>query len=324
MISRRDVEASQEAVGALRSEIGKVIVGQHRLIDVALWGILCAGHLLIEGVPGLGKTLLVRTMSQAMGLSFKRIQCTPDLMPADIVGTNVFLPEEGAFRFLSGPLFANVVLADEVNRATPKTQAALLEAMQERQVTVAGTTHVLQAPFAMLATQNPIEMEGTYPLPEAQVDRFLFKAEVGMPGRNEMLDIARRNSGGPRPTVTPVMDREQVLTAQEVVASYAVPEPLVDYAVRLTLAAHPGSPGSPDVVSEFVQYGPSPRGTLALVWAAKAQAFLDGRYHVTVDDIREAVRPALVHRVLMNFRGEAEGVSSGKVLEDVLASVRCP
>ncbi len=324
MISQRDVETAQEAIAALRSEIGRVIVGQERLVAVTLWGILCGGHLLIEGVPGLGKTLLVRTASRAMGLSFNRVQCTPDLMPADIVGTNVFLPEEGAFRFLRGPLFANVVLADEVNRATPKTQAALLEAMQERQATVAGTSHVLEAPFVVLATQNPIEMEGTYPLPEAQVDRFLFKAEVGMPDHDDMLEIARRNSSQQMPAATPVMDREQVVMAQAVVASYAVPEPLMDYAVRLVLAAHPKGRGTPELVTEFVQYGPSPRGTLALIWAAKAQAFLAGRYHVTVDDIREAVRPALVHRVLMNFRGEAEGVTSASVLKAVVHSVRSP
>ncbi|MFO8034589.1 MAG: AAA family ATPase [Candidatus Bipolaricaulota bacterium] len=324
MISQQDVEGTQEAIGALRAEIARVIVGQEQLVDVTLWAVLCGGHLLIEGVPGLGKTLLVRTVSQAMGLSYKRVQCTPDLMPADIVGTNVFLPEEGSFRFLAGPLFANAVLADEVNRATPKTQAALLEAMQERQVTVAGTTHELEPPFVVLATQNPIEMEGTYPLPEAQVDRFLFKAEVFMPDRDEMLEIARRNSGQRPPVVTPVMDHHQVLLAQEVVSSYAVPEPLMNYAVELVLAAHPGRQGAPDVVNEFVQYGPSPRGTLALVWAAKAQAFLDGRYHVTVDDLRKAVRPALVHRLLMNFRGEAEGVTAAEVLKAVGDSVRTP
>jgi len=324
VISQHDVEATQESVAALRSEVAQVIVGQKHLVDLTLSALLCGGHLLIEGVPGLGKTLLARTVSAAMGLSHSRVQCTPDLMPADIVGTNVFLPEEGAFRFVPGPLFANAVLADEVNRATPKTQAALLEAMQEHQVTVAGTTHELHPPFIVLATQNPIEMEGTYPLPEAQVDRFLFKAEVKMPPRDDLLEITRRYGAQSTPSVNPVMSREQVLLAQQVVASYAVPEPLMDYAVRLVLAAHPRRSGTPELVNDFVQYGPSPRGTLALVWSAKAQAFLDGRYHVTVDDLRRAVRPALVHRVLLNFRGEAEGVTPADVLESVVSSVRAP
>ncbi len=324
MITRQDVERTQQAVAGLRSEIARVIVGQERLVEITLWGVLCGGHLLIEGVPGLGKTLLARTVSQAMGLTHNRVQCTPDLMPADIIGTNVFLPEEGTFRFLPGPLFSNVLLADEVNRATPKTQAALLEAMQERQVTVAGTTHALEAPFVVLATQNPIEMEGTYPLPEAQVDRFLFKVEVHMPDRDDMLEIVHRNTGQLPPEVIPVMERREVLLAQEVVANYAVPEPLMDYAVRLVLAAHPGRKGAPGLVNDFVQYGPSPRGALALVGAAKAQAFLAGRYHVAVDDIAEAVRPALVHRVLMNFRGEAEGVTPAAVLEAVVDAVRSP
>ncbi len=324
MITEHNVEAAQQAVAALRSEIGRVIVGQERLVDVVLWGVLGCGHVLIEGVPGLGKTLLVRSLGRAMGLRYQRVQCTPDLMPADIMGTNVFLPEEGAFRFLPGPLFAHVLLADEVNRATPKTQAALLEAMQESQVTVAGTTHLLEPPFIVMATQNPIEMEGTYPLPEAQVDRFLFKAEVGMPDERDMLEITRRNTLPEVPSTVPVMTREQVLMAQAAAASYAVPEPLMDYAVRLVLATHPGHRAAPNLVNDFVQYGPSPRGALALVTAAKAQAFLDGRYHVTLDDLRGAIRPALVHRVLVNFRGEAEGVAPADILGSVVKSVRPP
>ncbi len=323
-MDRDAVTGVQEGVAALRTAIARVIVGQERLIEVALWGVLCGGHVLIEGVPGLGKTRLVRTMSAAMGLHHGRVQCTPDLMPADIVGTNVFLPEEGAFRFLPGPLFAHVLLADEVNRATPKTQAALLEAMQEQQVTVAGTTHRLERPFIVLATQNPIEMEGTYPLPEAQVDRFLFKAEVSMPGLDDLLEIARRNTTSQTAAVTSVLNRDEVIAAQELVATYAVPEPLINYAVRLVLATHPGCADASEVVSTFVQYGSSPRGVLALLWGARARAFLDGRYHIEVDDIRATIRPALVHRVLMNFRGEAEGVTPGEVLTAVTDSVRAP
>jgi len=324
LITEHNVEAAQDAVTALRLEVARVIVGQKHLVDVVLWGVLGGGHVLVEGVPGLGKTLLVRSLSQAMGLHYQRVQCTPDLMPADIIGTNVFLPEEGTFRFLQGPLFAHVLLADEVNRATPKTQAALLEAMQESQVTVAGTTHPLEPPFIVMATQNPIEMEGTYPLPEAQVDRFLFKAEVGMPDEKDMLEITRRNTLPEVPTTVPVMARDQVLMAQAAVASYAVPEPLMDYAVRLVLAAHPGQRAAPSLVNQFVQYGPSPRGALALVTAAKAQAFLDGRYHVTLEDLQTAAQPSLVHRVLVNFRGEAEGVAPADILAAVVKSVRPP
>ncbi len=324
MIDREGVLGAQQSMATLRAAIARVIVGQKHLIDIALWGVLCGGHVLIEGVPGLGKTLLVRTMSEAMGLHHARVQCTPDLMPADIVGTNVFLPEEGVFQFLPGPLFAHVLLADEVNRATPKTQAALLEAMQEQQVTVAGTTHRLERPFVVLATQNPIEMEGTYPLPEAQVDRFLFKAEVFMPGAEDLLEIARRNVTSSPTSAASAMSRDQVLAAQELVATYALPEPLMDYAVRLVLATHPGHADAPEIVNTYVQYGSSPRGMLALLWGAKAQAFLAGRYHVTVDDLRATIRPALVHRVLMNFRGEAEGVTPADVLKAVTRAVRAP
>jgi MoxR-like ATPase len=296
-----------------------VIVGQERVVEIALWTILCRGHLLVEGVPGLGKTLLVRALSQALGLYFSRIQFTPDLMPADILGTNVFT-EDGGFRFVPGPLCANVVLADEINRATPKTQSALLEAMQEQKITVAGETHPLEEPFAVLATQNPIEMEGTYPLPEAQVDRFLFKAEVKFPNEGELVEIIRRNTeGGGIVLPGPAMGRDEVLLAQRVVAEYPVPRPLLEYAARIVLATHPKGPGSPESVRRYVQYGASPRGGLALILGAKARAFLAGRYHVAMEDIQAALRPALVHRLILNFRGEAEGITPGEILEEVLA-----
>ncbi len=323
MITQADVARAEEAFSQLRTAIARVIVGQSRVVEVALWGLLSGGHVLLEGVPGLGKTLLVRTLAHALGLSFSRIQFTPDLMPADIVGTNVFAEGEG-FRFLPGPVFAHIVLADEVNRATPKTQSALLEAMQERQVTVAGTTHPLEEPFMVLATQNPIEMEGTYPLPEAQLDRFLFKAEVSYPSQEELVDIIRRNTEGGGITLPePVMSREEVLAARAVVAAYPVPGPLLEYAARLVLATHP-RPGALEAVKRYVRYGASPRGGLALIWGAKAQAFLAGRHHVEVDDIRAAALPALVHRLVLSFRAEAEGVTPHRIIEQVLREVRAP
>jgi len=281
------------------------------------------GHVLLEGVPGLGKTLLVRTLAHALGLSFSRIQFTPDLMPADIVGTNVFAEGEG-FRFLPGPIFAHVVLADEINRATPKTQSALLEAMQERQVTAGGATHPLEEPFLVLATQNPIEMEGTYPLPEAQLDRFLFKAEVPYPDQEELVEIIRRNTEGEGIQLPdPVMSREDVLSSQAVVAAYPVPGPLMEYAARLVLATHP-RPGAPEAVRRYVRYGASPRGGLALIWGAKAYAFLTGRHHVEAEDIRAAAQPALVHRLVLSFRAEAEGVTPHRIVEEVVKEVRVP
>ncbi|MBC7092486.1 AAA family ATPase [Candidatus Bipolaricaulota bacterium] len=324
MITDEDLARAQSAFATLRERISGVIVGQEAVVEVALWTLLARGHLLLEGVPGLGKTLLVRTLSRALGLSFSRIQFTPDLMPADIVGTNVFSQDSG-FRFVPGPIFANVVLADEVNRATPKTQSALLEAMQERQATVGTETHLLPEPFVVLATQNPIEMEGTYPLPEAQVDRFLFKAEASFPGERDLIEIIRRNTeGGGIQLPNPALTQEEVLLAQEVVGEYPVPRPLLEYAARLVLATHPSGARAPEVVRRYVQYGASPRAGLALILGAKARAFLASRYHVGVEDIQAALRPSLVHRVILNFRAEAEGVTPGQVLEEVRKAVPTP
>jgi len=323
VITQADVARAEDAFSRLKEAIAGVIVGQSRVVEVALWGLLSGGHVLLEGVPGLGKTLLVRTLAHALGLSFSRIQFTPDLMPADIVGTNVFAEGEG-FRFLPGPIFAHIVLADEVNRATPKTQSALLEAMQERQVTAGGTTHPLEEPFLVLATQNPIEMEGTYPLPEAQLDRFLFKAEVGYPDEHELVDIIRRNTeGGGIRLPEPVMTREEVLGARAVVAAYPVPGPLLEYAAGLVFATHP-RPGALEAVKKYVRYGASPRGGLALIWGAKAHAFLAGRHHVEAEDIRAAALPALVHRLVLSFRAEAEGVTPHRIIDEVLKEVRAP
>ncbi len=322
-MEKADIDRAHAALVRLRAALATVIVGQDPVIDVVLWALLGRGHVLLEGVPGLGKTLLVRALAKALGLNFSRIQCTPDLMPADILGTNVFSGD--GFRFMPGPVFAHIVLADEINRATPKTQSALLEAMQERQVTVANLTHPLPDPFMVLATQNPIEMEGTYPLPEAQVDRFLFKAEVGYPTERELVEIIRRNTEGagillPEAALT----REEVLLCQRVVQDFPVHAALLEYAARLVRATHPAERGAPEAVKTYVLYGASPRAGLALILGAKARAFLAGRFHLEVEDLQAVFRPALIHRVILNFRAEAEGVSPWQVLAEVLRTVPPP
>ena len=320
MITDKDIETAQAVFERLQTAIRSVIVGHDPVIEATLIALLCRGNLLLEGVPGLGKTLLVRTLASALDLSFSRIQFTPDLMPADIVGTDIITEDDGKrqFTYSPGPIFSNVVLADEINRATPKTQSALLEAMEERTVTVGKTTYSLEEPFIVLATQNPIEMEGTYPLPEAQVDRFLLKASVGFPSLDELVDIAERNTekDGLR-LPDPVATGEEILAARSVVREFPIAEELRRYVGRLVLATHPRNADAAPKVTQFAEYGASPRAAIALILGAKAHAFLAGEANVRLADIEAVFRPALVHRVILNFKGEAEGIEVSDLLAEV-------
>jgi len=305
----------------LRAAISEIIVGQTATIDGALVALFAGGHVLLEGVPGLGKTMLVRALGQALHLDFARIQFTPDLMPADIIGTTIISENSDgkkAFVFEPGPVFAHLLLADEINRATPKTQSALLEAMQERHVTVAGESHPLDEPFLVLATQNPLEMEGTYPLPEAQLDRFLFKLKVGYPTEDELRLILARTTEDRDPVIQPVIGRQEVLEMRHLVRQVPLPEAVRDYAIRLLLATHPATPHSTAIAKQFVRYGPSPRGLQAMILAAKIHALLDGRYHVAVEDIARVAPDALRHRVILNFEGEAEGLDPDTLITEAI------
>jgi MoxR-like ATPase len=324
MIDERVLQSAQEKFQGLREEIGRVIVGHGEVIEQVLICLLCQGHVLLEGVPGLGKTLLVRTLSRALGLEFSRIQFTPDLMPADITGTLLLVEDETGrrhFEFSRGPLFAHLILADEINRATPKTQSALLEAMQERSVTVGNNTYELEEPFVVLATQNPIEMEGTYPLPEAQVDRFFFKVKLTYPDLAELEEILVRNTSSAPYSPQQVLSRAEVLEAREIVAAFPVPERLYRYASALVHATHPDSAFAPPAVREYVEYGASPRGGISLIAGAKAHAFLEGEVNVCLEDIQAVFSPSLNHRVILNFKGEAAGVTPEETLGEVLRRV---
>ena len=308
----------------IEAEIAKVIVGQRTVVRHALVALLADGHLLLEGLPGLGKTMLVRTLAAVLRLDFTRVQFTPDLMPADILGTDILEVSdtgERHFRFHRGPVFTNLLLADEINRATPKTQSALLEAMQERQVSVGGATYRLARPFLVLATQNPIELEGTYPLPEAQIDRFLFKVDVGYPSAEELVEIVGRTTGAELPTVEPIADGETVLALQALARGVPVATPVSTYAARLTVATHPGNPDAPDLVRRYVRYGASPRGTQALLWGAKVVALLAGRYNVALEDVRAIAPAALRHRLILTYEAEAENVTADDVVAVVLEEV---
>ncbi len=317
-------EGFRTAYGRLKAEIGKVIVGHDEIVHGVLTCLFIGGHALLEGVPGLGKTLLVRTLADAVSLDFNRIQFTPDLMPADIIGTNVVmeLPDgRRIFEFQPGPVFSQIVLADEINRATPKTQSALLEAMQEQSVTVGGHVHLLKKPFFVMATQNPIEQEGTYPLPEAQLDRFLLKLIVGYSTRDELSTILDRTTRGESPRAEKVLDGETLLQLQALVREVIIAPHVQDYAIRLALATHPQGAFAADVTNQYIRWGSSPRGVQTLVLAAKVRSLLDGRFNASFEDLRRVYLPALRHRVLLNFEAQAEGVETDEVLLKVLDSV---
>ena len=324
MDPKEQIGKFREVYNSLREEIGKVIVGQDAIVDGTLNALFANGHVLLEGVPGLGKTLLVRTLSQVLDLSFNRIQFTPDLMPADVLGTNMVLETDDgkrAFEFLHGPIFAHLVLADEINRATPKTQSAMLEAMQERSVTIGGEIRKLDLPFFVLATQNPIDQEGTYPLPEAQLDRFFYKLLVDYPTAEELSEIVTRTTEGTKVQVSKVVDGATLIELQQLVQQVPVASHVKDYAVRLILATHPNTETAQEITNQFLKFGSSPRGAQALLLGAKVRALTEGRFNVSFDDVAEVALPALRHRLIVNFEAEAEGVTTDLVLQKIMAGV---
>jgi len=309
---------------AVQQEMGRVIVGNREVIGSILSCLLTRGHVLLEGIPGLGKTKIVQTLADVMNLKFNRIQFTPDLMPGDLIGTNVLRETETGEKYLDfqqGPIFCNLMLADEVNRATPKSQSALLEAMQEKSVSVGNITHKLEEPFFVMATQNPIELEGTYPLPEAQMDRFLFKLKIEYPNIDEMHQIMDRTTQVGEAQVKPVLEHGEVMQMRETVLSVPIAKPVQDYAIRLTLATHPNSPHAHALTNKYARFGASPRGTQALVLGGKMRALLNDRLHVSCEDIRSVVMPALRHRILLNFEGEAEHVDTDDILSEIIKDV---
>ncbi|MEM8738396.1 MAG: AAA family ATPase [Planctomycetota bacterium] len=309
----------------VRAQIAKAIVGHDAIIDGILTCLFVGGNALLEGVPGLGKTMLIRSLSEALSLDFSRIQFTPDLMPADITGTTIVVEEQKPdgtvarqFQFQKGPIFAQIVLADEINRATPKTQAAMLEAMQEKSVTVGGITYKMAKPFFVMATQNPIEQEGTYPLPEAQLDRFMLKLDVGYSNREELNEIVNRTTMAVSPTIGPVLDAEKIVIYQQLVRQVLIAPHVQDYAIRAVLATHPDGEFATSLSKQFLRFGASPRAAQALVLGGKVRALLDGRAHVAVADISDVMLPVLRHRVLLNFEGQAEGITADMIVNDII------
>jgi len=324
METEQAIESFRNAYAALRAEIGKVVVGQEEIVESTVIALFAGGHVLLEGVPGLGKTLLVRTLSEVLELSFYRIQFTPDLMPADILGTNIVMETQGGrreFQFQRGPIFAHLILADEINRATPKTQSALLEAMQEHQVTAGGEIRKLVEPFFVMATQNPIDQEGTYPLPEAQLDRFFFKVLVGYPTATELTEVLTRTTTGVRAEVAKVLDRESLIELMKVVRDVPVASHVKDYAVRLVLATHPKTETAAPISNQYLRFGSSPRGGQTLILAGKVRALTQGRFNVSFDDIEAVAAPTLRHRLILNFEAEAEGITTDHIVAQVLRDV---
>jgi MoxR-like ATPase len=319
------IQRCEQSYNRLRDELSKVIVGQDDVIEQVLVAMFSRGHALLEGVPGLAKTLLVSSLAEALHLSFKRIQFTPDLMPSDVTGTEVIQEDlqtgARAYRFLQGPIFANMLLADEINRTPPKTQAAMLEAMQERQISAGGTTHKLPAPFFVLATQNPLEQEGTYPLPEAQLDRFLLYIKVDYPSGREEWEIARRVTTGQMGNIQPILSGDEIIHIQQLVTRVPVSDQVLGYAWALVRATRPGTAEAPDFVNRWVAWGAGPRGVLSLVTAAKARAILYGRYHATVGDVQAVAKPALRHRLAANYAAQSQNVGSEQLIQMLLENV---
>jgi MoxR-like ATPase len=311
------VEQFGERYRRLKQEVGRVIIGQDQVIDLVMLGIFSKGHCLLVGVPGLAKTLLVTTVGKALGMSSNRIQFTPDLMPSDIVGSEI-LDQDRRFKFIHGPIFANIILADEINRTPPKTQAALLEAMQERAVTAAGHTHKLPDPFFVLATQNPIEQEGTYPLPEAQLDRFMFNIWVDYPKYADELAVVKATTGEVQAAVSPVMGAEEILYYQGLVRRIPVPENVMEYAVKLATRTRPGVNGTPSIINDHVSWGAGPRASQYLVIGAKAHALANGRFSPDIADVQAVALPILRHRLVRNYKAEAEGVTADRIVEEIL------
>ena len=326
-VAERDAQEFREVHGKIKSEVQRFIVGQEKVIDAALTALFAGGHVMLEGVPGLGKTMLVRAIGEAVDIQFSRIQFTPDLMPADIQGTNVLVEQEGGgheLRFQQGPLVSNLVLADEINRATPRTQSALLEAMQEKQISVANRVIKLEEPYCVMATQNPVEQEGTYPLPEAQLDRFLMKIIVGYPELNEYEEIVDRTTGGQDVEIQHVSSGPEIMRYRQVIRAVPVPDRAKKYAVRLVVGTQPKSEFASQMVNEAVALGSSPRGVQGLMLAGKVRALLAGRFAVSVDDVRDAAMDVLRHRVLVSFHGQAEGITPDDVVRSVLETVQAP
>jgi MoxR-like ATPase len=310
-----------DIIARVKDEIQSFIVGQEEVVEHVLWSIFSGGHVLLEGLPGLGKTMLIKTIAEVLDLKFSRIQFTPDIMPSDITGTMLLQPDEAGrqtFSFHKGPIFANIILADEINRATPKTQSALLEAMGEKTVTIMGETKKMEKPFFVLATQNPIDMEGTYPLPEAQTDRFLCKVNVVYPTKEELKEIARRTTGTQKIHLNKAAGLKDVIALQELSREILLSDEILDYAVWMVTATHPDSEGAPETVKKHVQYGSGPRGLQSLISMAKARAMCSGRFHVSIGDIKNVAYPVLRHRLILNFEGEAAGISADSIIEVLL------
>ncbi|MCF6312022.1 MAG: MoxR family ATPase [Verrucomicrobiales bacterium] len=321
---KQQIETFCETFAKIRNEIAKFIVGQDEIIDDVLIAIICGGHVLLEGVPGLGKTALVTTIAKTLHLNFRRVQFTPDLLPADISGSQIMVEREGkkVFEFQQGPIFTNILLADEINRATPKTQSAMLETMQEKSVTVAGKTYPLDSPFFVLATQNPIEQDGTYPLPEAQLDRFFFKLYVEVPSHDEFSEILNRTGGLKTPEINAVASADDLKKMADLYKEVPIDDDVQSHLVKVVLATHPEDQHAPEVVKKYVRHGSSPRGAQSILAASRVRSLLEGRYHVSKDDVDRMVVPALRHRIILSFEGEAEGMKPDEVLQKVIDAVK--